>query len=182
MKNFYSMNSWNRLRHTYVLSLLVLATTFVYLYKDNLQILLLSFINISWHLLVNLSENRLCVYSDVAMNILRWFPFLHSFYTSFQNSPYGHGTDGFLTSFLCFRISHRNFLCYFRRDFYFSISKTPTMKPEKMLKISYQKRSYFFRFLNILSFIRTSLCTRHIKQAQLKQPSRNLRVIKILES
>ena len=123
VKNLYSTNTWNWLRHTYVLSLLVLGTTFVYLCKDNLQ----------------------CVFY-VGVNILRRCPFLHSFDIPFQNSPYCHGTDAFLTSFLCFRVSYRNFLCYFRKDFNFSIPKTPTMNLEKMLKIIFQKRSYFISF------------------------------------
>ena len=127
VKNLYSINTWNRLRHTYVLSLLVLGTTFVYLYKDNLQ----------------------CLYYHVGVNILLWCPFFHSFDTPFQNSSYGHGTDAFLTSVLCFRVSNRNFLCYFRKDCNFSISKTPMINLQKMLKIIYQKRSCFISFCSV---------------------------------
>ena len=127
VKNLYSINTWNRLRHTYVLSLLILGTTFVYLCKDNLQ----------------------CAYYHVGGNILRRCPFLHSVDTLFRNYPYDHGKDAFLTSFLCFRVSYRNFLCYFRKDFNFSISKTPTMNLEKMLKIIYQKRGCFMSFCSV---------------------------------
>ena len=126
VKNLYSINTWQRLRHTYVLSLLVLRTTFIYLYKGNLQILLLCYIY-----------------------ILRWWPFLHSFYTLFQNSSYGHGTDTFSTSFLFFRVSFCNFLCYLSKEFNFPISKTPPMKLEKMLKIIYQKRNYLISFCSV---------------------------------
>ena len=96
-----------------------------------------------------ISENILCVYYHVGVSILHWCPFLHSFDTPFQNSPYGHETDAFLTSFTFFRVSYRKCLCYFRTDFNFSISKTPTMNLEKMLKIIYQKRSYFNSFCSV---------------------------------
>ena len=101
VKNLYSINTWNRLRHTYVLSLLILGTTFVYLCKDNLQ----------------------CVYYHVGGNILRRCPFLHSVDTLFQNYPYDHGKDAFLTSFCVFE---------YRIEIFFVIS-------EKTLISQYQK-------------------------------------------
>ena len=75
------------------------------------------------------------------------------------------GTD----AFMCFPVSYRNFLCYFRKDFNYTTLKTPTMNLEKMLKIMYQKRNYFSSFCS--AFLPSFLLSH--KKAELKQSSRN---------
>ena len=70
-----------------------------------------------------ISENILCVYYHVGVSILRWCTFLHSFDTPFQNSPYGYGTDAFLTSFMFFRVSYRK--CYFKQTLISQYQKHP---------------------------------------------------------
>ena len=76
----------------------------------------------------------------------------------FKSAFFGEhlGTD----AFLCFPISYRNFLCYFRKDFNFSMLKTPTMNLEKMLKIIYQKGSYFISFGS--DFLTSFLLSEHL--------------------
>ena len=85
----------------------------------------------------------------------------------FKNAYFGKHmrTD----AFLCFPVFYRNFLCYFRKDFNFSMLKTPTMNLEKMLKIMYQKRNYFSSFCS--AFLASFLLSH--KKAELKQSSRN---------
>ena len=88
--------------------------------------------------------------------------FFYEYCKIFKNAYFGEhlGTD----AVLCFPVSNRNFLCYFRKNFNFSMLKTPTMNLLHFI---------LFSFLNIFSFIRTPLSTRHIKKEEPKQPSRN---------
>ena len=84
--------------------------------------------------------------------------FFYEYCKIFKNAYFGEhlGTD----AVLCFPVSNRNFLCYFRKNFNFSMLKTPTMNLEKMLKIIYQKRSYFISFCS--AFLTSFLLSEHL--------------------
>ena len=68
-------------------------------------------------------------------------------------------------------------LCYFRRNFSFSILKIATMSLEIMLITVYQKWNYFILFCSVFvttfllseHLLMTSLSRKHLKEAELKQ-------------
>ena len=97
-------------------------------------------------------------------------------FAKFLRTPFLQNTSGG-----CFWVSYRNLLCYFKKDFNFSILKTPTMNFEKMLKILLHFIFFSFGLNNFSFFFRTPSSTWHIKKEELKQTSRDVQEIAALK-
>ena len=104
------------------------------------------------------SSHQTCSLKKTVLKNFAIFTEKHLFWSLFQNGCFRVNTAKFLRMpileniwermlFLFFRVPYRYFLCYFRKDLNFSISKTPTLNLEKMLEMFTRIEATSFQFV-----------------------------------